>query len=609
MSEQRRSLTLCSQCKFNEGDECDPKCKFSDTICPQVDDNCGRFEAVGTKTPCGECSYCQRGKVQCEPPHEVMIKTGRRRWYQFEPRWTCPTYKESGKYASGEYKSAGGSMAVDREEFDTEEEGGLIKKKNPFKGIKVGVEFAGKKMVLPAEPARMPLRQAIDTLQAQLEEDETAVEVVEPIEAFPWDGAYCFFMAMSDMFGWGQAVKSPPKGFFDPGSEPRVITIDVGFEERAEIIWGNFKIPGIEGELACETSRKDGRQIFCLGGWVRRKHHPEVKALAELTRQYVKQRSIYRGKAFRIFSDENRDVDYGRPPEFINTRTVNLKDLVFNRNLEEQIETNIFTPVRHTHACRANNIPLSRGILLEGPFGTGKTLTATAAAQTCEDNDWTFIIVDNVVALRAALDFARLYQPVMVFAEDIDRAMSGERNTSMDTILNTIDGVAGKGVEVITILTTNNVEGINPAMLRPGRLDAVISLRAPDEEAVQRLIRVYSRQLLDPEEDLREVGRALKGQIPATIREVVERSKLYAIKRSGSANISLTGKDLTSAAEGMVEHLELLNRPRDKAKSPEEELGASMLKIVAKANNGSGEAAAAEKKAAEKKAAAKRISL
>jgi SpoVK/Ycf46/Vps4 family AAA+-type ATPase len=82
---------------------------------------------------------------------------------------------------------------------------------------------------------------------------------------------------------------------------------------------------------------------------------------------------------------------------------------------------------------QAHKVPLKRGVLLEGPYGTGKTLTAFVTAKKCVENGWTFIMLDRVAALKEALTFARMYAPAVVFAEDIDRSVEGERTVGLMT--------------------------------------------------------------------------------------------------------------------------------------------------------------------------------
>ena len=130
----------------------------------------------------------------------------------------------------------------------------------------------------------------------------------------------------------------------------------------------------------------------------------------------------------------------------------------------------------------------------------------------------------------------------------------------------------------MVILTTNAVENINKAMLRPGRLDAVINFERPDAYTAERLIRYYGGELVPQHEDLQAVGVALAGQIPAVIRECVERAKLSAIKLYGSAGL-IDAAALLDAAEGMQWQLALLNGKADQA-TPEQQFGVAFQTAV-----------------------------
>lgn len=165
----------------------------------------------------------------------------------------------------------------------------------------------------------------------------------------------------------------------------------------------------------------------------------------------------------------------------------------------------------------------------------------------------------------------------------------GDRDEKMDAILNTIDGVDTKGMELVVVLTTNHVDTIEPAMMRPGRLDAVISVTAPDAAAVTKLIRLYARGQLDPNTDLTRVGEKLEGQIPAVIREVVERSKLAAIHRmNADEDLTLQSADLEIAANQMLNHVRLMTPKPIDARSDREKAADTLGQYISggKATNG-----------------------
>lgn len=446
----------------------------------------------------------------------------------------------------------------------------------------VGFDHSGVKIILPE---KMGYAEAIRHLTLKQQEEETQISIHEEVNAFPLDGAYMLMRVLQQRYGW--ASPAPTPGFFGD-TPPTMANLEVGFEENAQVIWGNFRIPGIEGTISTGATRSKGRWIFVIKGTVKKKHETEVKTIAEEVRRRIKNESVYKGKAIRMTTDEDGCLEPSTPPTFLDLKRVNEAELVLPTDVEQQVATSLYTPIEKTEQCRAHNVPLKRGILLEGPYGTGKTLTAYVTAKKCVDNGWSFIYIDKVSALKEAIIFARQYMPAVIFAEDIDRAVEGEeRTTDIDDVLNTIDGIDSKNSEIMVVLTTNHVEKINRAMLRPGRLDAVISIQPPDREAAQKLVRVYGRGLVDQYEKLTATGQELAGQIPAVIREVVERAKMNAIYRiKGSEPFTLKDVDLAAAARGMKNHLELMNPKSKILRSPEEKLGRAFKVVAETAFNG-----------------------
>ncbi len=427
---------------------------------------------------------------------------------------------------------------------------------------KVEVIKKGRVMVLPEG---MDFDKAIDWLQRRKKEEEQSVSVREVVDAYPFDGAHAFYQAMIERYGWVQSVDTVTKGFFGESRKPpTMIGVEVDYGTTVQVPWGRFEIPNVIGFLDSGVAMgEDGFPQFCLTGTVQQKYKAEILELADAARKYVREHSIYRGKAVRVSfprdSDDELQIGPADSPKFMDVSGVRAEELVFPDATQSLIDSALFAPIEHTAACRTHKIPLKRGVLLEGPYGTGKTLTAYVTAKRCVDNAWTFIYLDDLDELHTALRFAKKYSPAVIFAEDLDELIGEDRDEGTNQVLNTIDGVDSKDAEVIVVLTTNHVENIHPAMLRPGRLDAVVPVRPPDEAAVGRLVELYARGLLAKDEDLREVSRTLAGQIPAVIREVIERSKLSAIRRGGK--LALKSSDLLTAAQGMLAHLELI-RPK-----------------------------------------------
>ena len=405
------------------------------------------------------------------------------------------------------------------------------------------IKYVGKEITLPGDPSPMPLEAAIETLQRKLYDENQILNVHEVISGYPFDAAVGFLKAMKETYGWSSPVPTP--GFWG-NSPPQLVTVKTGpeVEDTIQVPIGSFMVPGIENSIMA-TIAPDGS--FHVSSQCKKREKSVLMDLVALTKRIIERESIYRGKAISLSVDDagklHRDVE----PTFLHTKHVIPNELVMSKSVEELIEDSIFTPIRYTKECQKAGIPLRRSILLEGPYGTGKTMTASVASKVCVDNGWTFITLDKVQGLKEALLFARQYQPALVFAEDIDR-IAEIRDDQANDLINIMDGILTKGAKVITVLTTNFVERIDKSMMRPGRLDAVINIAPPDAEAAIRLVHLYARSLIKSDESLIQLGQELNGHIPATIREVVERAKLGMVRHNRKL---LTEDDLLVSANGM----------------------------------------------------------
>lgn len=421
-------------------------------------------------------------------------------------------------------------------------------------------------------PQGMDYKDGIKWLQRKDEEQSRKVAINEVIDAYPLDGALALHRAMAKKYGWNHLIPTP--GFFGD-RPPMMISVRTGPNpnDMVQVPWGRMEIPGVEGYIEAQITISEKQPKFVIGGTIKRKHEAEVAELARIARGFIAEQSIYRGKALRVkfFEDPKQVEDINDfNPRFIDISGVRENELIFPADVMDLVKTNLFTPIEKTAVCREHKIPLKRGILLAGPYGVGKTLTANVAAKKCTENGWTFIYLESVKDLQQAIHFAKQYSPAMIFAEDIDQIVRNDqrRDDEINGILNTIDGVDTKSSEIIVALTTNHVDQISKAMLRPGRLDAVISVPAPDADAAQRLVRLYARNLLAESESLVTVGKELDGYIPAVIREVVERSKLAAISHTvPGEELKITASDLLIAARSMVQHLELLKPVQEDMRS------------------------------------------
>lgn len=421
-------------------------------------------------------------------------------------------------------------------------------------------------------------------VEQDMAEDDRNVAINYSIPCFPLDGARALFKAMQKKFGWQGQLSL--KGMFDEEIPPTVVNVEVSPGVFEQIPWGAMQLSGIEGYINTGFKFVDGKPLFTMGGKVKQKYKPDVHELYEQVLENLKKDSIYRGKAIRMtFVPTDFDPELYDPtmaPSFIDTKAVNASDLILPDDVMEDVDTGLFSAIELLEEMRKHQIPRKRGIMLAGPYGVGKTETARQTAKRAVDNGWTYIYLENAKQLPQGLYFAQQYQPAVVFVEDLDSVFAGEERTDeVNSVLNVVDGIDTKDSEVIVIFTTNHLDRISHAMIRPGRIDTLISFRPPDKDAALKLVHNYGRGLLDTEDDFSKIGDALNGKIPAFIREVVERSKLFALRRLVKAgkpteNVKLRSEDLMHSITIMEHHQKSMTVTIDERPHPLAMLGAAL---------------------------------
>ena len=446
--------------------------------------------------------------------------------------------------------------------LDQLEESEDSKKKKAPKIAVSDIQYSGEKLIIPAS---MTAKQAIELLQRRMKYDQEVVQEMRTFDAFPWDGAVALDAVLTKMFGWTPAEAQ--RGFFGP-IPPKTISVEVGYGQVQQVPWGEFSLPHTDGgKLMSSVNQKNGRTVFQLSALVKRQDQDAIYRIFDAIEEHLHNHSIYRGKAIKIrFRDDDGDK-LGMPePSFLDTSKIDINGLIYSDSVMDAVRTSLFTPIIRTNDLIANGVPVKRGVLLGGTYGTGKTMAATVASRLAEDHHITYVYCPRASELADAIEFAKQYQSpaCVVFCEDIDRAVNGERTVAMDDVLNIIDGIDSKKSNIITVLTTNDLDGINPAMLRPGRLDAVIEVTPPDAGAIEKLIRYYGGESIRADEDLSEASKVLADQqaIPAIVAEVVNRAKLAQItlQEPGTKVRNITGEALTVSSETMAMQLNLLAR-------------------------------------------------
>lgn len=436
----------------------------------------------------------------------------------------------------------------------------------------------GDKIILPAE-AKIP--DIIQSLKLKHDEEERASKITVTIDCPPWDGAVALQQAIEQELG--MFIQKAVGSMWEPPAASR-IEVEVEFGKTMLIPWGVFELPGMEGAKAqCNTAMKDGLVVFRVDVSSKTRYEARVRKLLAACSEIASKNSIHRGKAFSMaFEDENGN-QLGMPmPKFFRMSS---NDPIFSVGMEKAIERNIFTPIKHSKDLQEMGISLKRGVLFAGTYGTGKTMLAGKIARFANQYGWTFLYVKEPGELPQALRYAQQYQPVVVFAEDVDRVAGPERTDQVNQLLNQLDGIDTKATQILTVLTTNRADIINPAMRRPGRIDLILEVKPPDADTVSRMMRSFCGDNLDTNEDISGVSEVMAGNSPARIREVVDRARLESIRRTGKRDSKITNDDLSVVAEEILAESRMFNKEADRKDADHAALFGRGLKAAGEAMN------------------------
>ena len=215
----------------------------------------------------------------------------------------------------------------------------------------------------------------------------------------------------------------------------------------------------------------------------------------------------------------------------------------------------------------------AKGILLFGPPGTGKTLLAKAVATEANAN---FISIkgpelvskwvgESEKHLREIFKKARQVAPTIIFFDEFDsiaKVRGSSFNDSTEKMVNQLltemDGIE-ELEKVVIIAATNRKDLIDPALLRPGRFDAIVELKIPDNATRATIFEVHSRKMpLDSTVRLTEYTAKTEGFNGAEIEAVCREAGIRTIKRmyitkTLPEKITVTKEDFDSALEAVMQ--------------------------------------------------------
>ncbi|XP_037091679.1 transitional endoplasmic reticulum ATPase [Pollicipes pollicipes] len=226
------------------------------------------------------------------------------------------------------------------------------------------------------------------------------------------------------------------------------------------------------------------------------------------------------------------------------------------QNVKKELQELVQYPVEHPEKFLKFGMTPSRGVLFYGPPGCGKTLLAKAIANECQAN---FISIkgpelltmwfgESEANVRDVFDKARAAAPCVLFFDELDSIAKarggnlGDAGGAADRVINQVltemDGMGSKK-NVFIIGATNRPDIIDPAILRPGRLDQLIYIPLPDDKSRISILKANLRKSpIAKDVDLDYMAKMTHGFSGADLTEICQRACKLAIRQAIEQDIA-----------------------------------------------------------------------
>lgn len=407
-----------------------------------------------------------------------------------------------------------------------------------------------------------PYKDILAYLEAEIKTSTKMTNVRYEISCFKSDGVFQLNKAIESIYGAAQG-----KGDDKPsGGVANLETVDVILADgsRRKVPYGKIELPDCGEDAYIDIKYDHSKNILLVLGSVQFKFSSMIDEIIDMTKLLLNTASIYKNQAIEL------DSDY--QPTIMDLSAYENEPVILSKDTKHDLN-GLYARIRKPEYCVKNGISLKTGIMLEGPYGTGKTLLAFNIGWEAINENWVFVYLKDPKLLAKTLKLSKTLDKngngVIVFLEDVDQVTSGGRDDALQDILNTLDGGDTKQMNVISIFSTNHIDKINPTFLRGKRIGSIVSLGALDADtAMQFLTLGFGANYNFIDDKMEEACNLIAESkiVPAFMAEIIETVKSNLVFEGNS---DVTSEKVMLATKSYLRQVGLSQKKDDGKTLPE----------------------------------------
>lgn len=341
------------------------------------------------------------------------------------------------------------------------------------------------------------------------------------------------------------SLNRKPKKLLEDSLERVLSTIQADQDGESSDDINDIPIP----EEPVQKLSSNGLNKAITGSWAARnspasRQSPAPTTTSKRERQINGEPIPKKRRTERSEKSSSSTIDHAPPTH------ISLSDMGGIGPIIKQLTKLVALPILQPHLFSPTGPQPTRGILLHGPPGCGKTMIANALAASLKTN-FISISAPSIVsgmsgesekALRDHFDEARKLAPCLMFIDEIDAITPKRENSQREMekrivaqlliCLDDLDLAKTDGKPVIVLAATNRPDSLDPALRRGGRFDKEIIMPVPNEKVREQILRALTRQWsLTDDVDFMVLARRTPGCVGADLKDLVSTAANMAMER------------------------------------------------------------------------------